>query len=402
MTVSRKRNIITMIMVTFMLFSFFPAFPGKTGAQEVSIPDLGSYAAVLMEFSRGEIIFSQNGSETLQPASLTKIMTLALAYEALQKGKVTWEEEVLISQKAWETIGSQMFLEIGQQVPFGELLTGIAVVSANDACVAVGEHLCGSEALFVQEMNQKAAQLGLKNTHFQNSSGLPDGQHYTTAEDLAVLSRHLVGSFPEYMELHSQKEFVFNNIKQYNLNPLLERYSGADGLKTGHTNEAGYCLVGTAAQKGMRFITVVMKASSKAERTKDTENMLNYAFRNYVFCEVLPGGEVLSTLKVTGGEQRTVDLLLEEPLNIVIPFDRQENLQTHLNVPQNVAAPVNRGEHMGNAEILLDGKVVAEAPLIAAGDVNKAGFFSLFFRSIGDFFLGLWKKFITMIGNLIN
>jgi D-alanyl-D-alanine carboxypeptidase (penicillin-binding protein 5/6) len=376
--------------------------PGNIHAQEVSIPDIGSYAAVLMEFSRGEIIFSKNGSEILHPASLTKIMTLALAYEALQKGRVAWEDEVIISQKAWETGGSQMFLEIGQQVPFGELVTGIATISANDACVAVSEHLYGSEAVFVQEMNKKAGELGLKNTLFQNSSGLPHSQHYTSAEDVAVLSRYLISTFPEYLRLHSQAEFTFNDIKQYNRNPLLGRYSGADGLKTGHTSEAGHCLVGTASQKGLRFITVVMKASSPAERLKDSENMLNYAFRNFVLHRVFPRGEVLTTTRVTRGDQRTIDLQLEQPLEAAIPFDRQEELEIRFNAPQSVPAPIAKGDPVGSVKVLLDGSVVAEAPLVAAGDINRAGAFSLFFRSIGDTFAGLWHKIVKMISNLAS
>ena len=396
MICSRIKKSITIAMLLLLISGSFAAFTGTTRAQEVLIPDIGSQAAVLMEFSRGEIIYSKNGSEILHPASLTKIMTLALAYEALQKGRVAWEDTVPISQKAWETGGSQMFLEVGQQVPFGELVTGIAVVSANDACVAVGEHLYGSEALFVQEMNKKAAELGLKNTLFQNSSGLPDSQHYTTAEDMAVLSRYLISNFPEYLKLHSQKEFTYDDIKQYNLNPLLGRYSGADGLKTGHTNEAGYCLVGTASQKGLRFITVVMKASSKEERLKDTENMLNYAFRNFVLHRAASAGETLATLKVARGEQRTVTLQLGQHLEAAVPFDRQEELQTNFVLPQSVSAPVAKGDILGSAQLLLEGDVVAEAPLLATADVSRAGAFSLFFRSIGDFFAGLWQAFINI------
>lgn len=400
MTGSRKSKSMTIVTLVLLLCSSFMFIPEKIHAREVSIPDISSHAAVLMEFSRGEIIFSKNGSEILHPASLTKIMTLALAYEALQKGRVTWEDEVLISQKAWETGGSQMFLEIGQVVPFGALVTGIATISANDACVAVGEHIYGSEALFVQEMNKKTGELGLKNTLFQNSSGLPHSQHYSSAEDLAVLSHYLISNFPEYLKLHSQTEFNFNDIKQYNRNPLLGRYSGADGLKTGHTSEAGHCLVGTASQKGLRFITVVMKASSSAERLKDSENMLNYAFRNFVLHRVLPGGEVLSIARVTGGEQRTIDLQLEQPLEIAIPFNRQEELQTRFNVPQSVPAPIVKGDPVGSVEVLLDDSVVAERPLISAGDVNRAGAFSLFFRSIGEVLAGLWQKIVKTISNL--
>ncbi|MGI6329134.1 MAG: D-alanyl-D-alanine carboxypeptidase family protein, partial [Dethiobacteria bacterium] len=345
--------------------------------------------------------FSQNGSEPLPPASLTKIMTLLLSYEALQSGRISWDEETVVSQKAWETGGSQMFLEIGQKVTIGDLITGIAVVSANDGCVAIAEHIYGSEAVFVQEMNKKAAELGLKNTQFQNSSGLPHPDHYTTAEDLAVISRHLIQNYSEYLKLHKQTEFTYNDIVQYNLNPLLGRYTGADGLKTGHTTEAGHCLVGTAAQEGLRFITVTLNASSAEKRLIDNETMLNYAFRNYTLAELLPAGEVVSSIRVTGGEERQLDLTLEKPVETVVPFDRQEDLELKYNIPESAPAPIEKGSPLGSVEVLLDGKKLTEEPLLAAKDIKKAGIFSLILRSVADFFTGLWQKLLQMISNLL-
>ena len=406
MTSSGQINIITKKIVAYLLlFSFLCgtiiSFPTQIQAQEVSFPDLNSQSAVLMEFSRGEIIFSKNGSEPLPPASLTKIMTLLLSYEALQSGRISWDEETVVSQKAWETGGSQMFLEIGDKVTVGDLITGIAVVSANDGCVAIAEHLYGSEAIFVQEMNKKAAELGLKNTKFQNSSGLPHPDHYTTAEDLAVISRYLIKNFPEYLKLHKQTEFTYNDIVQYNLNPLLGRYTGADGLKTGHTTEAGHCLVGTAAQEGLRFITVTMNASSAEKRLIDNETMLNYAFRNYTQAKLLPAGEVVSSIRVTGGEERQLGLTLEKPVETVVPFDRQEDLELKYNIPESAPAPIEKGSPLGTVEVLLDGKKLTEEPLLAAKDIKKAGIFSLILRSVADFFTGLWQKLLQMINNLL-
>lgn len=395
-----QKIVVYSLLFTILCGTFF-AFPAQMRAQEVSFPDLDSHSAVLMEFSRGEIIFSKNGSEPLPPASLTKIMTLLLSYEALQSGRISWDEETVVSQKAWETGGSQMFLDIGKKVTIGDLVTGIAVVSANDGCVAIAEHLCGSEAIFVQEMNKKAAELGLKNTQFQNSSGLPHPDHYTTAEDLAVISRHLIKNFPEYLKLHSQTQFTFNDIVQYNLNPLLGRYPGADGLKTGHTTEAGHCLVGTATQEGLRFITVTMKASSAEKRLIDNETMLNYAFRNYTLAELLPAGEVVSSIRVTGGEERQLDLTLEKPVETVVPFSRQEDLELKHNVPESAPAPVEKGSPLGSVEVFLDGKKLTEEPLLAAKDIKKAGLFSLIIRSVSDFFSGLWQKLLQVISNLL-
>jgi serine-type D-Ala-D-Ala carboxypeptidase (penicillin-binding protein 5/6) len=387
-------------LVFLLLVSSLFIIPVKSSAQELSFPDLNSEAALLMEFSRGEIIFAKNSSEIMAPASLTKIMSIVLAYEALQAGRVTWEEEVIISQKSWETGGSQMFLEIGQAVPFGELVTGIATISANDACVAIAEHLYGSEEFFVQEMNKKTRELGMRNSLFQNSSGLPHPEHYTTAEDIAIVTRYLISNFPEYLKLHSQTEFTFNEIKQYNRNPLLGRYPGADGLKTGHTAEAGHCLVGTASQGGLRFITVTLNASSTAERLKDTETMLNYAFRNYILQSVLPQNEVITTIRVTGGEERHINLVLDQPAEVAVLFERQEDLEVRYNVPESVSAPIEKGEALGKAEILLDGKILLETPLLAETEINKGGFVSLMFRSFGDFFSNLWRKAIDTLSEL--
>lgn len=394
-------KMIAYLLMFSILFGTFASFPSGIQAQEVSFPDLDSHAAVLMEFSRGEIIFSKNGNKPLPPASLTKIMTLLLSYEALQNGRISWDEETVVSQKAWETGGSQMFLNIGQSVTIGDLVTGIATVSANDACIAIGEHLYGSEVTFVQEMNKKAAELGLKNTQFQNSSGLPHSKHYTTAEDLAVLSRYLIKNFPEYLKLHNQTQFTFNDIVQYNLNPLLGRYPGADGLKTGHTTEAGHCLVGTATQEGLRFITVTMNASNTEKRLTDNETMLNYAFRNYTLAEILPAGETVTSIRVTGGEERQLDLILDNPVESVVPFDRQDDLELKHNVPESAPAPIKKGAPLGSVEVFLDGKKFTEEPLLAAADIEKAGIFSLILRSVTDFFSGLWQKLLEMISNLL-
>ena len=391
-------------IIVFML-AFLLCTPGvfsqeKVEAQGLLLSEINSHAAVLMEFSRGEIIFSKNSTEQLPPASLTKIMTLLLSYEALQQNKVTWSEEVTVSQKAWETGGSQMFLEIGQKVPFGTLLTGIASISANDACVAIGEHLHGSEAVFVQEMNKKAQELGLKDTFFQNASGLHHPGHYSSAEDMARLAQYFIKNFPESLKLHSQTKFTFNDILQYNRNPLLGRYNGADGLKTGHTSQAGHCLIGTASQNGLRFITVVMNAADPAEREKDTETMLNYAFSNYTLHKAFPAGETVATAKVKGGEERSVDLYLEQPLEVAIPFNRQDDLDLQIEVLENTPAPIVKGDSLGNIKVLLDNKILHEAPLHAEKNVRRANAFSRFFRFIGDLIASLWQQLARALRNL--
>ncbi|NLJ56148.1 MAG: D-alanyl-D-alanine carboxypeptidase [Firmicutes bacterium] len=388
---------ITVFMLALLLCLPGIFSPGRVQAQELSPAEISSQAAVLMEFSSGEIIFSKNGTERLPPASLTKIMTLLLAHEALKQNKATLTEEVTVSQNAWETGGSQMFLEIGQRVPFGTMLTGIATISANDACVAIGEHLYGSEAVFVQEMNKKAKTLGLEDTYFQNASGLHHPEHYSSARDMACLARYLIQNFPESLKLHSQIEFTFNGILQYNRNPLLGHYNGADGLKTGHTSQAGHCLIGTANQNGLRFITTVMNAASPAERKRDTETLLNYAFRNYTLHQAFPAGETIATAKVKSGEERSVDLYLEEPLEVAIPFNRQEDLDLQIVVSENIVAPVQKGDSLGSVKVLLDGKTLDETALHASKSIRKANVFSRFFRFIGDLLAGLWRQMAQVL-----
>ena len=390
------KKITTLALI--LLLGISPLIPStKAESAQTSLPEVSSRAAVLMEFSRGEIIFSQNGSEPMPPASLTKIMTLLLAYDALEEGRAKWDEKVTISEKAWQTGGSQMFLEVGKQVTYGDLITGLAVVSANDACVALAEHLCGLEASFVQEMNKKARELNLSNTMFENASGLPHPDHYSSAEDIARLSHFLISKYPQVLDLYSQKEFTFNNISQTNRNPLLGRFPGADGLKTGHTSEAGYCLAGTAEQNGMRFISVVFNSPNEAVRQKDSEALLNFAFRNYCLEKVFSAGEVLSTVQVSKGEEKEVRLQVANAVEVVIPYDRKEDLQVRTDVPESVSSPVTKGTALGKIEVTLDGTVLREEPLVAAGDVARAGRLALLWRSCSEFTSSLWKQLVEKV-----
>ncbi len=389
-------------LALIILLGINPLIPSARAASApIFFPEISSPAAVLMEFSRGEILFSQNGSEQMPPASLTKIMTLLLAFEAREKGRVSWDEEVVISEKAWKTGGSQMFLNVGESVAFRNLITGVAVVSANDACVAVAEHLCGLEASFVQEMNNKARELNLRNTRFENASGLPHPDHYSTAEDIALLSHCLITKYPEVLDLYSQKDFTFNGISQTNRNPLLGRFPGADGLKTGHTSDAGYCLAGTAEQNGMRFISVVFNSPSEAIRQKDSEALLNFAFRNYCLEKIFSAGEIIASTEVSKGEEKEIQLQVASDVEVVIPYDRKDDLQTRMDVPESVASPVEKGAPLGKVEIILDGAVLKEEPLLASGDVARAGRLALLWRSLSGFVASLWEQSIQKIQDLL-
>lgn len=396
----RIRKIIAPALIILLGISPLALF-ARAESAPASFPEISSPAAVLMEFSRGEILFSQNGSERMPPASLTKIMTLFLAFEAREEGRVSWDDKVVISEKAWKTGGSQMFLNAGDSVAFRDLVTGIAVVSANDACVALAEHLSGLEASFVQEMNNKARELNLKNTRFENASGLPHPDHYSTAEDIALLSHSLINKYPEVLDLYSQEGFTFNGISQMNRNPLLGRFPGADGLKTGHTTDAGYCLAGTAEQNGMRFISVIFNASSEGIRQKDSEALLNFAFRNYCLETVFTAGEIVATTAVSKGEEKEIQLEVGNDTEVVIPYDRKDDLEIRLGLPEIVTSPLSKGTPLGKVEIILDGTVLKEEPLLASDDVARAGHLTLFWRSLSGFVSSLWTQLIEKIQNVL-
>jgi D-alanyl-D-alanine carboxypeptidase (penicillin-binding protein 5/6) len=244
-------------------------------------PDLGAKAIFLADFGSGRVLAESNADQRLEPASLTKIMTAYVVFRELAKGNLKLEDMVGVSEKAWRTEGSRMFAQVGAQISVENLLKGMIVQSGNDASVALAEHVAGDEAVFAQMMNQNAERLGMKNTHFKNSMGLPDPDHYTTARDLFILTHALIEEFPEYYQWHAIKEFVFNGIKQTNRNQLLWRDSTVDGVKTGHTEGAGYCLVTSALRDGMRLIAVVLGAKSGNERAKANQTLLNYGFRFY-------------------------------------------------------------------------------------------------------------------------
>jgi D-alanyl-D-alanine carboxypeptidase (penicillin-binding protein 5/6) len=291
-----------------------------------------------------------------------------------------------------------MFLEVNEAIAFGELVTGMATISANDACVAIAEHLSGSESRFVAEMNRKAEDLGLTATIFQNASGLPHPEQYSSALDMARLAHYYLQKFPEALALHSRPEYVFNDILQHNRNPLLGRFPGADGLKTGHTDEAGFCLIATAEQKGMRFIAVLLNGSSRATRLRDSEILLNYAFRNYTRHPVFTQGEAVTVINITGGVKQQLGLQTEEAVEVTIPFHRSKDLVIKPNYPPSFAAPISRHAPLGSVRVYLDDVPLAETALLAADSVEKASTLTLTWRSITDFLSGIWSHFTDWLG----
>jgi D-alanyl-D-alanine carboxypeptidase (penicillin-binding protein 5/6) len=307
----------------------------------------------------------------------------------LNKGNVSKGDQVLVSEKAWRTEGSRMFIKEGTQVTLDDLLRGIIIQSGNDASVAVAEHIAGSESAFADLMNQHAELLGMKNSHFANATGLPADGHVSTAEDLAILSRAIISEFPEQYGVYSEKYFTYNGIRQPNRNKLLWRDHTVDGLKTGHTEEAGYCLVASAKREGMRLISVVLGTKSEEARAQESQKLLAYAFRYYRTHKLYGADEVLSSAQVWGGQTDQVKLGLKEALAVTIPRGQAEALQATMDVDQVINAPVVKGQEYGVVRVTLEGQEVTTVPLVALEDIEEGGFVKRVWHAIVRFFSSL-------------
>ncbi len=352
--------------------------------------DVDARAAILLEPETGTVIYAKNPDEPLPPASITKMMTLLLAFEALEEGRVGRDDIIIVSERAWRKGGSQMFLEVNREVTLWDLLTGISVVSANDACIAVAEHLTGSEEHFVQLMNERAAALGMTATRFKNSTGWPAADHYMSARDIAILAKQIVLHHPDLVELEAKPEFTFNDIRQFNRNPLLGRFPGADGLKTGWTTEAGYSLAGTAVQNEMRLISVVLNTPDEGARSRISKKLLNYGFRNFTLQEVVSAGSPLGEISLEKGRKRELPVNAANSLQAIFPINQEDQLEITKNIAATPVAPVAEGDIMGTVQVLLDGKILAEGNLVAGEDIDKANILVRIFRAIGDFLRGLF------------
>ncbi|MGB0733189.1 MAG: D-alanyl-D-alanine carboxypeptidase family protein, partial [Pontibacterium sp.] len=323
------------------------------------------------------------------PASLTKLMTsYILAYE-LGRGNVNKSDQVLVSEKAWRTPGSRMFIREGTQVRLSDLLKGILIQSGNDASVAVAEHIAGSESAFADLMNQHAAILGMKNSRFQNATGLPADGHYSSALDMAVLARAIIKQYPEHYGIYSEKYFTYNDIRQANRNKLLWRDSSVDGMKTGHTEEAGYCLVASAKRDGMRLISVVMGTRSDEARAQESQKLLAYGYRYFRTHKLYDAGQVLDEIDIWAAQKDQLKVGLAEPLIVTIPRGQVNSLQAQMDLIPEVKGPITAGEDVGRVIVKLGNEVVADVPLVALESVAEAGLLTRIWHSILLFFTGL-------------
>lgn len=372
-----------------LTISFFPvhnAFAAPAGAAAPSF-QVNARSALLINALTGRVVFEQNADDKIPPASLIKIMTLYLIYDAIDSGNAKMTDMVTISQRAWKFGGSQMYLEVNMQVPLSDIIKGIAVVSGNDACVAAAEHLCGTEEVFVEKMNKKAAELGMTSSLFKNCHGLPEDGQYTTARDMATLVYNYLKAHPRATEIHSLKEFTFNNITQQNRNKLLWRDPSVDGLKTGWIRESGYHLIATAHRKNDRYIAVVMGAKNHTLREEEALKLLNYGFRNFKTTELVQKGNPVATVPVWNGTESEVSLAAVESSFVTVPRDQAGAAQIQQDVPAGVFAPVVKDQKIGALKIMVDGKPYAEIPLIALAAVEKTGFAKQVLQTIGRSFI---------------
>jgi D-alanyl-D-alanine carboxypeptidase (penicillin-binding protein 5/6) len=354
-------------------------------------PEIAATSYILMDAKSGQVIVEHNADESLPPASLTKMMTVYIAAEELKKNNISLDDSVPISVKAWKMGGSKMFVREGTRVPVEDLLKGIVVQSGNDASVALAEYIAGSEDAFADLMNQHARQLGMNNSHFVNATGWPAEEHYASAGDLARLARAIIRKHPEQYALYSQKSFTYNDIKQNNRNQLLWRDPSVDGMKTGHTEEAGYCLVSSAEQDGVRLVAVVMGTDSEDARARESMKLLTYGFRFFDTYTAYSAGDTLSREPLWLGETDELPLGPSEDLVLTIPKGTAEQLKAEMIVDQKIQAPIKQGDQYGKVVIRLDDEIMLEKPLVALESVAEGGFFSRLWDHIVLFFKGLFS-----------
>ncbi len=338
-------------------------------------PNINATAYIIIDTDSGKIIAEKNSDQKSPPASLTKMMTLYVISNALHHEQIHLTDNVRISREAWKATGSRMFVKEGQQVSIAKLMRGIIVDSGNDACVAMAEHLGGSEQGFADIMNQQAQALGMTHSHFTDSNGLPDSNHYTTAKDLAILGRALINDFPQYYHFYKQKWFTFNDIKQPNRNRLLWRDAQVDGIKTGHTDEAGFCLIASAKRDNMRLMTVILGAPNDTTRTDDSERLLNYGFRFFETYKVYQAQQTITQIKIYKGVTDNINVGVLKNKFVTIPTGQYKYLIMKLQTQKNLQAPIEANTKIGDVLIELNNKVIETYPLYALNTVQLGGLF---------------------------
>jgi serine-type D-Ala-D-Ala carboxypeptidase (penicillin-binding protein 5/6) len=388
----RRRLRQPLALCLVFLVAAMPALGQSVPAPQTMIPsppELAAESWFLMDADSGRVLVEHNADERLPPASLTKLMTAYLVERELDRGNISLEDIVPISEDAWRTGGSKMFIEVDTGVPVKDLLYGIIIASGNDASVAMAEHLAGGERPFADLMNQHATRLGLENTNFVNATGLPGEEHYSSARDMALLAQHIIQDYPDHYAIYAEKEFTYNDIRQPNRNRLLWRDPTVDGLKTGWTNEAGYGLVASAKRDDMRLISVVMGTESEEARAQETQKLLSYGFRYFETLNLYERGAVLNTSRVWGGDKNELRVGVDEDITMTVPRARNDELTARLDIQGDLTAPVEAGETLGTLEIRMGDEVVGERSLVALEGVEEGGIVKRLLDQVRRFFANL-------------
>lgn len=362
---------------------------------ELQAPPIEASAYILIDATSGDVLAEHNADQALSPASLTKMMTSYLIIDGLMNGQLGEQDQVPISENAWRNGGgggarnSSMMAAVNSQVALIDLLRGVIIQSGNDASIALAEYMSGSESTFAQRMNEQATSLGMKNTHFVNATGLPAEGHRSTARDLALLGAAVARDHEKYYPIYAEKEFTWNNIRQLNRNLLLWRDASVDGIKTGHTEEAGYCLVASAKQGDMRLVSVVLGTKSEEARAVESQKLLAFGFRNFESQRLYAAAAVLQTARVWKGQAEQVNIGVEQAVALTLPRGSKDKLQAQVAVEKIIEAPITKGQVLGSLTVSLDGKTVLNQPVVALQEVAEGGLFTRFWDSIKLFFLKL-------------
>ena len=341
-------------------------------------PQIKATSYILLDAQTNKVIVEYEADERNPPASLTKIMTTYLVEQMIQRGVVERAEKVPVSIKAWKAEGSKMFIREGTEVDLMDLLRGVVIQSGNDASIALAEFVAGDEASFAQMMNEQAEKLGMLNSNFLNSTGLPDEGHYSSARDMALLTKDMIKRFPEHYQLYSERSFKFNNIEQPNRNRLLRYDRSVDGVKTGYTKAAGYCLVASAERNGMRLISVVMGAENDDSRVRESQKLLTYGFRNFETNTIYEESEIVKSAPLFYGVVEVISLGVSENVSVTIPRGSYEKLEAQIKVPKIIEAPVRKGDVLGELLLMMDEEAIYRTSVISLENYEQAGFFSRF------------------------
>jgi len=357
-------------------------------------PVLNAKSYILVDKDNGVVLAQKESDLKVEPASITKMMTIYVADHEMQKGKLKLTDLVRVSHKSWKMTGSRMFLNVNSEVSVGDLVKGIIIQSGNDASIALAEHIAGSEEAFVDMMNSYAQRLGMHNTHFMNVTGMPDSNHYTTARDLSALAIALIKEFPETYKLYSEKWFTFQNIRQPNRNQLLWRNDLVDGIKTGHTDTAGFCLVASGKKEQMRLIAVVMGTQSENSRSDETNKLLTYGFRFFETHKLYSAGTKLQVARLWFGKEKNINVGLLEDTHVTIAQGQYEKLQLAVVINKNIKAPISEGQSLGTLTVKMGDAVILEKPLVALESVAEGGFLSRMYDHIAFTLCNLWEKIV--------